>query len=97
MTFGEKPQSKVWFYDKTWWAVLSTGSGTELWQLTGTRWVGVLHFSDSTNILADTRAVGRSVGKINNATSTKQNIAHEVVILASEPGIARSVLLKLPK
>ncbi len=57
-TTGEKPQSKVWFYDKAWWAVLPTGSGTELWQLTGTRWVGVLHLSNSTDIMADTRPVG---------------------------------------
>ncbi len=57
-TTGEKPQSKVWFYDSTWWAVLPNGSGTELWHLTGTRWVDVLHLSDSTHTMADTRPVG---------------------------------------
>lgn len=55
---GEKPQSKVWFHDKIWWAVLSNINGTELWQLIDKRWVSVLHLSDSTNIKADTRVIG---------------------------------------
>jgi hypothetical protein len=50
---GEKPQSKVWFHDKNWWAVLPDKNGTELWQLLNTRWKSVLHLSDSTNTMAD--------------------------------------------
>ena len=55
---GEKPQSKVWFYDDSWWAVLPNANGTKLWQLTDTNWVSVLHLSDSINIMADVRTIG---------------------------------------
>ena len=55
---GEKPQSKVWFHDDIWWAVLPTVDGTKLWQLVDTKWINVLHLSDSTNTAADIRAIG---------------------------------------
>ena len=55
---GEKPQSKVWFHDDIWWAVLPTIDGTKLWQLVDTKWVNVLHLSDSTNTAADIRLIG---------------------------------------
>ncbi|VAX19637.1 hypothetical protein MNBD_IGNAVI01-1552 [hydrothermal vent metagenome] len=55
---GEKPQSKVWFHDDAWWAVLPNKNGTQLWQLVNTKWVNVLHLSDSTNTTADIKAVG---------------------------------------
>ncbi len=55
---GEKPQSKIWFYDNMWWAVLANKNGTKLWQLVGSKWVNVLHLSDSTNTRADVRATG---------------------------------------
>ncbi|MCK5105193.1 MAG: hypothetical protein KAR17_20360, partial [Cyclobacteriaceae bacterium] len=55
---GEKPQSKVWFHDDTWWAVLPNMNGTKLWQLMDTKWINVLHLSDSTNTRADIRAIG---------------------------------------
>jgi len=55
---GEKPQSKVWFHDNIWWAVLPTVDGTKLWQLVDTKWVNVLYLSDSTNTAADIRAIG---------------------------------------
>ncbi len=58
---GEKPQSKVWYYDGSWWAVLSTVEGTELWQLKESIWKSVLILSDSTNIRADARAIGNVV------------------------------------
>ncbi len=55
---GEKPQSKVWFYDDMWWAVLANKNGTKLWQLVDSKWINVLHLSDSTNVTADIRAIG---------------------------------------
>ena len=55
---GEKPQSKLWFHDNTWWAVLPNINGTELWQLADTSWVSVLHLSDSSNIMSDVLAIG---------------------------------------
>lgn len=54
---GEKPQSKVWFHDNRWWAVLPDSTGTKLWQLDNRRWVSILHLSDLTNIHADTKAL----------------------------------------
>lgn len=55
---GEKPQSKVWFHDESWWAVLPDKKGTELWQLLDSRWESVLHLSDSTNTMADALPAG---------------------------------------
>ena len=55
---GVKPQSKVWFHDDTWWAVLPNMNGTKLWKLVDTTWLNVLHLSDSTNTRADIRAIG---------------------------------------
>lgn len=57
-TTGEKPQSKVWFHDSYWWAVLPIKSGTKLWRLEENKWINLLHLSDSTNIKADTKAIG---------------------------------------
>lgn len=54
---GEKPQSKVWFHDGYWWAVLPIESGTKLWRLEEDKWTILLHLSDSTNIKADTKAI----------------------------------------
>jgi hypothetical protein len=55
---GEKPQSKVWLYNNTWWAVMPNNSGTYLWRLDGTSWTSALKLSDSTNARADAKAVG---------------------------------------
>ncbi len=55
---GEKPQSKVWSHDDIWWAVLPNKNGTKLLQLIDTKWIDVLHLSDSANTKADIRAIG---------------------------------------
>jgi hypothetical protein len=55
---GEKPQSKVWLHDNTWWAVLPNITGTKLWRLDEKKWTNVLHLSDSTKTRVDTRKVG---------------------------------------
>ena len=55
---GEKPQSKVWYHDSCWWAVLPNQTGTKLWQLENNKWTSKLHLSDSPNIKADTKAIG---------------------------------------
>jgi hypothetical protein len=60
---GEKPQSKLWFHDHTWWAVLASSSvspaGTWLWRLeTDNRWTNLLLLSSSTSAKADVIAVG---------------------------------------
>lgn len=54
---GEKPQSKLWFHDNSWWAVLPNLHGTKLWQLEDDKWINVLHLSDSINTNADIKNI----------------------------------------
>ena len=56
---GEKPQSKVWLYNNTWWAVMPNSSGTYLWRLEPDySWTSVLKLSTSDNARADVKAIG---------------------------------------
>lgn len=60
---GEKPQSKLWFHDGRWWAVLASSSvsptGTWLWRLeSDNHWSNVLRLSSSTSAKADTLSLG---------------------------------------
>src|SRR6185503_9525219 len=60
---GEKPQSKLWFHDNTWWAALASSSvspaGTWIWRLeTDLRWTNLLRISSSTSAKADVIALG---------------------------------------
>jgi uncharacterized repeat protein (TIGR01451 family) len=56
---GEKPQSKVWTYAGSWYAVFPTSTagassaGTWVWRLAGTTWTEVLRLSTRTNTHAD--------------------------------------------
>ena len=55
---GEKPQSKVWCHDDTWWSVLPNKSGTFLWRLDGAAWSPVLKLSQNTAVRADVEPNG---------------------------------------
>ena len=60
---GEKPQSKLWQYNGTWWAVLPTTAvspaGTWIWRLNNDdTWTNVVQISNDTNVQADAKAVG---------------------------------------
>ncbi len=55
---GEKPQSKVWRHDQTWWTVLPNQTGTWVWRLDGDSWTPVLKIADETAAKADTKEVG---------------------------------------
>ena len=55
---GEKPQSKLWFHDGHWRAVLSATGGAKLWRLEGRNWGEVLHLSDATKATADIATIG---------------------------------------
>ncbi|GAA3509868.1 LamG-like jellyroll fold domain-containing protein [Georgenia daeguensis] len=59
---GEKPQSKLWRHDGTWWAVLASTdvspAGTWLWRYDGGRWTNVLRLSADATLRADTKRVG---------------------------------------
>ena len=62
-TTGEKPQSKLWQYDGTWWAVLPTRAvspaGTWIWRLNNDdTWSNVHRVSGNTNVQADAKSVG---------------------------------------
>ncbi len=56
---GEKPQSKVWNYDGSWYAVFPTSAsgassaGTWVWKLVGTTWTEVVKISTRTDTHAD--------------------------------------------
>jgi hypothetical protein len=52
-TTGEKPQSKVWFFGSTWWAVFPDSSGTWIWRLDGNRWTAALQLSSNPDAQAD--------------------------------------------
>lgn len=54
---GEKPQSKVWSYNGTWWSVFANSSGTYLWRLDGSSWTSVLQLSTSASVRADCKVV----------------------------------------
>jgi hypothetical protein len=36
---SDKPQSKLWYYNKSWWALLPRRSGPSLWQRTNDGWI----------------------------------------------------------
>ncbi|GLB49349.1 hypothetical protein [Neptunitalea lumnitzerae] len=36
---ADKPQSKIWFMDSTWWALLPSKSGPTLWERTADGWI----------------------------------------------------------
>ena len=67
MTTGEKPQSKVWSYAGSWFAVFPTSTagassaGTWVWRLTGTTWTEVLKLSSRTDTHADALVDGSQV------------------------------------
>jgi len=50
---GEKPQSKVWFFQDSWWAVFPDGTGFWIWRLEGSSWEKVLKLSSNTRAQAD--------------------------------------------
>jgi len=56
---GEKPQSKVWSYDTTWWCVLPSTDGTWLWRLNRDTlsWAKVLLLSSKMCVNADCKQI----------------------------------------
>ncbi|KAA9340725.1 T9SS type A sorting domain-containing protein [Adhaeribacter soli] len=54
----DKPQSKIWQRDNSYWTVLTQDDGTFLWKLDGTNWVNVLKLSTSGYGRADCKVVG---------------------------------------
>ncbi len=61
-TTGEKPQSKVWFAEGAWWAVVASAAttpvGTWVWRYDGSRWSALRQVSDRTDVRADVLPVG---------------------------------------
>lgn len=56
---GVKPQSKVWFFDDSWWAAFPDDSGAWVWRLDGSAWTSVLHLSLNKNVKVDYELVER--------------------------------------
>ena len=55
---GEKPQSKVWEYNDTWYSVMPDSSGTWVWELNGTDWQKDLQLSSNKNYHGDVKVDG---------------------------------------
>ncbi|WP_152204327.1 LamG-like jellyroll fold domain-containing protein, partial [Georgenia thermotolerans] len=59
---GEKPQSKVWFHDGSWWAVMASTSvspsGTWLWRSHAGSWTNMLRLSGDATLRADAKQMG---------------------------------------
>jgi len=55
---GMKPQSKLWYWDEQWWAVLPQDSGTFLWRLNGDAWEKVRQLSRDPQTRADVKCNG---------------------------------------
>jgi len=54
---GQKPQSKLWYYDNNWWVVLSSGQGSDIWKLDGNQWSKSFHLNDLKNAAADVLSI----------------------------------------
>jgi hypothetical protein len=54
---GEKPQSKIWTHDGSWFGVFAQGTGTWVLRLDGNSWTPILQLSSS-DYHADTTCVG---------------------------------------
>ncbi|GHA72804.1 T9SS type A sorting domain-containing protein [Pontibacter akesuensis] len=56
---GDKPQSKVWSFACSQWAVFPDAEGTHVWRLDGTTWTKVLKLSGKQTTKADCKVVGK--------------------------------------
>lgn len=76
---GEKPQSKVWFHDQNWWAVLPDSGGTYIWRLDGVSWSRILRISPDIDTKADCRAAGNvtHILLVRDGVSTVQLVSVE--------------------
>ena len=55
---GEKPQSKVWEYNDSWYSVMPDSSGTWVWKLNGTQWQKQLQLTADDGYHADVKVSG---------------------------------------
>ena len=55
---GDKPQSKVWFYEGKYWSILPNAEGTHLWRLDGTAWTKLQLLLPGDYAKADCKVVG---------------------------------------
>ncbi len=94
---GEKPQSKLWVQNGTWFTVLPTDQGTYLFRLDGNSWTRLIKLSNLKNIHADVKDVGNVThvllyhgGSTNaNASGEQSGFGAELVSLeyvAGSPG-----------
>jgi uncharacterized repeat protein (TIGR01451 family) len=93
---GEKPQSKVWTYAGSWFAVFPTttagasSAGTWVWRLVGTTWTEVLRLSTRTNTHADVLVDGPLVHILLWAGNNSQLSSIEYVGVTYKPWADRS-------
>ncbi len=61
---ADKPQSKLWFGDECWWAILPRSSGPSLWQRTNNGWKEHIDVSESLKGIPGRADVWSDEGKV---------------------------------
>ena len=99
---GEKPQSKVWTYDGSWFAVFPTNTagastaGTWVWRLAGTTWTEELKLSDRTDTHADVLVDGSLTHILLWANGNTQFASIEYVTGTYQPWADQPPFVYLP-
>jgi len=98
---SDKPQSKVWQYDGSWYAVFPTNAsgassaGTWVWKLENTTWTEVVKLSDRTDTHADALVAGSLVHILLWADSNTQLASIEYVSGAYQLWPTRPALVNI--
>ncbi len=101
-TTGEKPQSKVWTYAGSWYAVFPTSAagassaGTWVWRLAGTTWTEVVKLSTRTDTHADVLVDGSLAHILLVSDSVTQLSSIESVGGTYQLWATRSTLVTIP-
>ena len=101
-TTGEKPQSKVWTYAGSWFAVFPTSDegasseGTWVWRLTGSTWTEVLKLSIETDTHADVLVDGALAHILLWAGNDTQFASIEYVGGTYQPWADRTTMVDIP-
>jgi outer membrane biosynthesis protein TonB len=84
---GEKPQSKVWQQDGSWFTIMPDKTGTWVRRLDGSTWTSILKLSTTTSVQADIKQVGNVVHAfLYNGTNSQLASIEFVPATANAPG-----------
>ncbi len=83
---GEKPQSKVWFYQGYWFTVIPVTGGTYVYRLDGTTWTQLIQISLQTTVKADVKLYGNKTYVLLKTTGTLQFQSAELITIDFQAG-----------